>query len=270
VTKVDLAPQLVERTVKDIQSLVKLPKINCVPFLIKTLDDAIVASKVMSCGRVAPVFMVSNVTGEGLDLLRLFLNLLPQRTRWNEHVNKQFMLYVDDVFNVRGVGPVISGVIRQGGISENDYALIGPFEDGAFRNVRIKSIHINRTFVKYAVAGNDACFALTGIDFKEIRKGMALLNVDAKPRAITQFEADVFILHHPTTIRRGYQAVVHAQTVKQAAEFTEIHDKGVLRTGDRGEVRLTFMYNPEYLVEGQEFVFREANAKGIGIVTKIV
>jgi len=223
----------------------------------------------MSCGRVTPIFTVSNVTGESIDLLRVFLNILSQRTRWNEHVNKQFMMYVDDLFNVRGVGSVISGVVRQGGISENDYALIGPFKDGSFRNVRIKSIHINRTFVKYAVSGNDACLALSGLEFKEIRKGMALLSVDAKPRAVTQFEADVFILHHPTTIRRGYQAVVHAQTIRQVAEFAEIFGKNVLRTGDRAKVRMTFVYNPEFMIEGQEFIFREANAKGIGITTKI-
>jgi len=270
VTKIDLAPQMVDRTVKSIQSLVKLPKINCVPFQVRNIDDAIVAAKVMPCGRVTPIFTISNVTGAGIKLLRTFLNLLPQRNRWSEQVNRQFMMYIDEVFNVRGVGPVISGVVRQGGVSENDYILIGPFQDGSFRNIRVKSIHINRTFVESAVAGNDVCLALTGIAYKELRKGTVLLSVDAKPRAVTQFEADVFILHHPTTIREGYQAVIHSQTIRQAAEFTEIHGNKLLRTGDRSKVRLAFMYNPEFMVEGQKFVFREANAKGIGAVTEIL
>jgi len=268
VTKIDLAPHLVEKTIKDIQGLVKLPKINSIPFPIKTMDDAIVASKVMPTGRIVPIFTVSNVTGKGLDLLRTFLNLLPQRTRWNEQVNKQLLMYIDDIFNVRGVGPVISGLIKQGTVSENDYVLIGPFKDGSFRNVRVKSIHINRTFVSRAVAGNDACLALSGVEFEELRKGMAVMSVDAKPKAVTVFEAEVFILHHPTTIREGYQAVVHAQTIRQTAEFTEIYGKKPLRTGDYGKVKLAFLYYPEFLVEGQNFVFREANAKGIGIVRK--
>jgi GTPase len=63
--------------------------------------------------------------------------------------------------------------------------------------------------------------------------------------------------------------VVHAQTVRQAAEFVKIADDKILRTGDYGKVRLAFLYNPEFLVEGQQFVFREANAKGIGRITKI-
>ncbi len=269
VTKIDLTPHLVAKTVEDIQRLVKLPKVNAVPFQVKTVEDAIVAAKVMPCGRVAPIFTVSNVTGEGLDLLRTFLNLLPQRTRWNELYNRQFITYIDDVFNVRGVGPVASGVIREGTVAEGELILLGPFQDGSFRNVRVKSIHINRVFVERAMAGNDACFALAGVAFEEIRKGMVLLAVDAKPRAVGEFEAEVFILHHPTTIRRGYQAVVHAQTVRQAAEFVKIADDKILRTGDYGKVRLAFLYTPEFLMEGQQFVFREANAKGIGRITKI-
>jgi len=270
ITKIDLAPQLVGKVISDIQSLVKLPKINAIPFQVKNVDDAVVAAKVMPCGRVAPIFTVSNVTGQGLDLLLTFLNLLPPRTRWREKANRQLLLYVDDIFNVRGVGPVVSGLILQGVVMENDHVLLGPFKDGSFRSVRVKSIHLNRTFVKCAIAGSDACLALAGVKVEELRKGMAILSIDDKPRAVRQFEGEVFILHHPTTIRPGYQAVIHVHTVRQAAEFVKIYDKSVLRTGDRARVRFSFLYYPEYLFEGQKFVFREANAKGIGVITKII
>lgn len=272
VTKLDLTPHLVPQTLEDIQRLVKLPKINAIPFPIRGLDDAIVAAKVMPSGRVAPIFTVSNVTGEGLDLLRGFLNLLPQRTRWGERANRQFVLYVNDVFNVRGVGSVVSGVVDSGGIGEGETVLLGPFRDGSFRPVRVKSIHINRTFVEKAVAGNDACLALAGADYEELRKGMVLLDskLKGKASAVTSFEAEVFILHHPTTIRQGYQAVFHARSVKQSVEFVKIYGGEILRTGDYGRVKLSFLYQPETIAEGQQFVFREASAKGIGVVTKIL
>ncbi len=270
VTKIDMAPFNVEKIIREIQGLAKLPKINSIPFLVKNLEDVIVASKVMPSGRVTPIFTISNVTGEGLKFLHFFLNLIPQKTRWSEKLNKQFLMYIDDIFDVKGVGPVISGLIKQGTVSENEYVLIGPFDDGSFRNVRVKSIHINRIFVDCAVAGNDACLALAGVELSELRKGMAIMSVDAKPRAVAQFEADVFILHHPTTIREGYQAVIHTQTIRQSAEFLEIHGKKVLRTGDFGKTRMTFMYNPEFLNEGDKFVFREANAKGIGVIRKLL
>ena len=112
--------------------------------------------------------------------------------------------------------------------------------------------------------------ALAGVKIDELRKGMVLLSSEAKPKAVREFEGEVFILHHPTTIRPGYQAVIHVHSVRQAAEFMEIHGKPVLRTGDRAKVRFGFLYRPEYVVEGQKFVFREANAKGIGVITKIL
>lgn len=269
VTKIDMIPQRVEKVVKDISSLVKLPKINAVPFQVKSIDDAVVAAKIMPSGRVAPIFTVSNVTGEGLSLLRIFLNLLPPRTRWKEQINRSFLAYVDDIFNVKGVGPVVSGLILQGGVMEGDYLLLGPMKDGSFKNVRVKSIHLNRTFVKCAVAGSDVCLALAGIKIEELRKGMAMLGAEANSKAVREFEGDVFILHHPTTIRPGYQAVIHVHSVRQAAEFAEIYGKPLLRTGDRAKVRFSFLYRPEYIAEGQKFVFREANAKGIGVITRI-
>lgn len=270
VTKTDLTPEKVEKVVRDISALVKLPKINAIPFQVKSMDDVVVAAKVMPSGRVAPIFTVSNVTGEDLSLLRAFLNLLPPRTRWREQVNKSFLAYIDEIFNVRGVGPVVSGLILQGGVMEGDYLLLGPMKDGTFKNVRVKSIHLNRTFVKCAVAGSDVCLALAGVRLEELRKGMAMLDVEASPRAVREFEGEVFILHHPTTIRPGYQAVVHVHSVRQAAEFVEIYGKPLLRTGDRARVKFSFLYRPEYVVEGQKFVFREANAKGIGVITRVL
>jgi elongation factor 1-alpha len=270
ITKIDLAPQLVGKVISDIQSLVKLPKMNAIPFQVKNLDDAVVAAKVMPCGRVVPIFTVSNVTGQGLDLLLSFLNLLPPRSRWKEETGKQLLLYIDDIFNVRGVGPVVSGLILQGVVMENDHVRLGPFNDGSFRTVRVKSIHLNRTFVKCAIAGSDACLALAGVKVEELRKGMVISSVNSKSKAVREFEGEVFILHHPTTIRPGYQAVIHVHTVRQAAEFIKIYDKAVLRTGDRAKVRFGFLYYPECLFEGQKFVFREANAKGIGVITRTI
>lgn len=36
----------------------------------------------MHTDSLAPIFLTSSVTGQGLDLIRLFYNLLPQRHNW--------------------------------------------------------------------------------------------------------------------------------------------------------------------------------------------
>jgi GTPase len=41
----------------------------------------------------------------------------------------------------------------------------------------------------------------------ELRKGMVLLSPAIPPVAYWEFEADLLILHHPTTISTKYQAM---------------------------------------------------------------
>lgn len=60
---------------------------------------------------------VSNVTGEGLSLLRSFLNFVPTASEGGDEsfpLNADFEFSVSDVFSVPFVGSVVSGVILAG------------------------------------------------------------------------------------------------------------------------------------------------------------
>ena len=48
--------------------------------------------------RVCPIFQVSNVTGANLDLLKIFLNLLPARMPYNEDKPPEFQ--IDETYSV--------------------------------------------------------------------------------------------------------------------------------------------------------------------------
>lgn len=52
------------------------------PFLVRSLDDVVTASRHMHADALAPIFLTSSVTGQGLDLVRLWYNLLPRRHNW--------------------------------------------------------------------------------------------------------------------------------------------------------------------------------------------
>jgi len=76
--------------------------------------------------------------------------------------------------------------------------------------VQIKSIHCKRVDVEEAQAGQAFCFCIKAIDKKEVikrnffRKGMILIDKDANPQPIFDFEAEVVILHNATTIKENY------------------------------------------------------------------
>ncbi len=59
------------------------------------------------------------------------------------------------------------------------------------------------------VAGQTAALALKKVKRNQVRKGMVLVDERAKPKASWEFDADIAILTHSTTIQPRYQ-VGHA------------------------------------------------------------
>ncbi|MGQ9781175.1 MAG: GTP-binding protein [Nitrososphaeria archaeon] len=268
VTKIDLAPEnRLRDTLDDIIRVLKLPGINQIPHIVKSKDDIVLAARHIRSGRIVPIFQVSNLKGDGLQELKKFFNILPPRIRWRENLERPFKLYVDEIFNVTGVGSVVSGLVEEGAVSVEDEVVIGPFEDQRepFKKVRVKGIQINRMFVNRAFAGQSATFAIPDIRYDKIRKGLVLLDKKTTPKPVIRFRADVKILHHPTTMRIGYSPVIHSHTIRQTARTVQM-SKEVLRTGDVAEVTFEFIVRPEYIERGQTFVFREGRTRGIGTV----
>jgi hypothetical protein len=99
----------------------------------------------MHADSLAPIFLTSSVTGQGLDLIRLFYSLLPQRHNWFEHTNEAAQFIIDETFGVPGVGTVVAGTVKRGVIAPNSTLLLGPdIGDGSFKPVTVKSVHYKR------------------------------------------------------------------------------------------------------------------------------
>ena len=123
------------------------------------------------------------------------------------NLNDPAEFQVDDIYSVPGVGTVVSGICFTGRIQVNDSLLLGPDLIGQFRPILIKGIHRKRLPVKECLGGQTASFALKKLKRSEIRKGMYILSDKLNPVATWTFEAEVLILHHPTTISINYQAM---------------------------------------------------------------
>ncbi|MBI4363144.1 MAG: GTP-binding protein [Euryarchaeota archaeon] len=211
-----------------------------------------------------PVLRASAVTGEGLPLLEELLRRLPVR---NGEVRRSFQMYIDKVYQVTGVGTVVSGTVRQGTARVGDLLHLGPRPDGSYAEVRVNSIEMHYHRIPMARPGEVVGVAVKGVRSGEIHRGMCLCNGNA--RAVREFEAEVAILHHPTRIRRGYEPVVHLETVCETARFQEM-ESDYMMAGQTGRVRMSFKFHPYFVQEGQKFVFREGRSKGVGRVTRVV
>jgi len=269
ITKIDICPEnIFKQTMQQIKKLLKSPGSRKIPVVIRSDDDVVVAARNFLSERIAPIFCISNVSGQNLDMLRLFLNLLPARREWEQLQEKPVQFDIDAHWSVPGVGTVISGTVMSGTIGINDTVLLGPDQSGEFIPVVIKSLQTKRLPVKTVRAGQTASLALKKVKRSTLRKGMVIVGKSANPTACREFEAEILVLYHQTTIQKHYEAVVHCGTAQQCAKILSI-DKEVIRTGDKAKARFRFISRPEFLVVGSRLIFREGRAKGIGRVAQL-
>jgi GTPase len=244
---------------------------------------------------------------------------------------------------VPGVGCVASGVLTHGLISTGDKLLLGPDKVGEYLPVVVRSIERHRMPTTEVLAGQSATLALRSLVRKVplkrplFRKGMVLCSEApvggssskagggskkrptevgdgmlritrwvGGPLSVREFDAEVLVLHHQTTISLGYEAYVHTGVIRQTAKLIQILSKAriqkpkkaagktaatkstagseavaginsvegssatiALRTGDRARVRMRFCFYTEHLMPGSVFIFRDGRAKGLGRVKAV-
>ncbi|PKY03557.1 putative GTP binding protein [Aspergillus campestris IBT 28561] len=268
VTKIDICPpQVLQETLTQLTKILKSPGARKIPIMVKDMEETINTAGQFVSQRICPIFQVSNVTGENLDLVRTFLNILPHRGHYNDEAPFEFL--VNDTFSVPHVGTVVSGVAKSGVIHAGDTVLVGPDSLGQFTTTTLKSIERKRIPVNTCHAGQSGSFALKRVRRKEVRKGMVVLKkLDQPPKVYREFIAEVLILSHATTIKPRYQAMLHVGAVSQTCSVIDI-DRPFIRTGDRAVVAFRFVQRPEFLAPGDRVLFREGKTKGLGIVKSV-
>ncbi|MEA1994414.1 MAG: GTP-binding protein [Euryarchaeota archaeon] len=259
-TKMDKVTEEESRRVEENLSIM-LKRVGRVPYKVKNPAVHIENEKIV------PIIKCSAVTKEGFDLLDNLLLNLPERAKKPEKLKKPFLMYIDKVHSIKGAGTVVTGRVRQGVVENNTNLYLGPFNDG-YRKIRGQTIMEHYHYLKKAEVGDVVGIALKNIKNEEIRRGMVL--TEKKGKITREFIGDVFILSHPTTIKAGYEPVLHLETISECVEFEEIYGKEYLSVGDHARIRMRFKYNPYHIEEGEKFIFREGRSKGIGGVKEVL
>ncbi|KAJ2524784.1 hypothetical protein GGI11_000567 [Coemansia sp. RSA 2049] len=246
VTKIDMCPpEVLDTTLKQLTRVLRSSGCRKVPVAVGDMATVVLAAARFVSQRVCPVFQVSNVTGEGIDNLLAFLNILaPAQIRQRQSSNSNdnsasndsasvpLRYTVNEIFSVPHAGTVVSGVLAAGEVRVGDSVWLGPDFRGIFVPTTIKGIHRKRVEVQSAVAGQSVSLALRKISRQQVRNGMVVAaRIDrsavpplpiAPPVASRCFEAEVVVLYHSTTITPRYQAMVHCGCVRQTARVLTI------------------------------------------------
>ena len=93
-------------------------------------------------------------------------------------------------------------------------------------------------------------------------------------------EKEKILKAQSTTIRVGYEPILHCYAIRQVIKILNINNKknsrnitiddDCLRNGDSANVIFKFKYNPQYLKIGSRFILCEGKTKVMGEVTNIL
>ncbi|KAJ8923870.1 hypothetical protein NQ315_010452 [Exocentrus adspersus] len=215
-------------------------------FLKQVGNDVITAGANQLTENVVPIFCVSSVSGEGLELLSRFLHVLPPgiSAKEKERLEQESPeFHIDENFKAGDLGQILGGLLTKGVITEGSKMQIGPMKNGSFQNVNVKSIHRNRVPCRMVRAGQSAAICLDTIVLG-LRNGMVLLSHEEN-------------------------AKVHIGNIRQTAVVIGICSSKCIHTNERDSVLFKFKLHPEYVTVGQRLLFREGASKGIGEITQV-
>jgi len=288
-TKIDLgekAPETMKETINDIKKMFSRPGARKMLFTVNNMNDVVTVSKTIKTGDIVPIFKTSNTRGDGLNLIHEFLNMSRPRIEFNP--DQPVEMHIDETFTPKGIGLVVGGFLKKGTLKINSDYWIGPM-GGAYKKVRCRSLHVNRTQVQEATPGRYVCVNLPKVERNAVSRGIVLLSDNVPRRVVNEFTAEITVYRtHHTTIRVGYETMIHINTLRVTAKLLEIINKkkiklkksseslpieesadDVLSLGDRAIIRMKFSHKSCYINVGDRILLAETQVKMTGKILTI-
>lgn len=296
-TKADSCPSHVFRQTKAaVHDTLRSPEFNKRYYEVKSDRDVeTVKDKLHS---LAPAVTVSCVTGEGLDVLKKLLFALPKRRHHEKKMKRPFEFLIEEVFNVKGIGHVLSGFVFSGSYRKGEPLYLGPMKDGTYAKATVRSIHVAQTDVDHTYAGHSAClaislaktqrFALARGGVRRMMRGMVAVKELPNPSAIRSFKADLVMLRgEPVTVTKGqFNATAHVLHLKQSVKVTDFSHSNpehaanlkqrrvstdtalVMRPGDQARVTFQTVGGAVYIRKGMRILLRDGHVRAVGVIVE--
>jgi len=185
--------------------------------------------------------------------------------------DQPFLLAVEDVFTISGVGGVVVGKVVRGEVRVGqEVEIVGV---NATRQATMSRMEKERKLIDLATAGDYVGLILRGVTREDVKRGVVLAAPGTlKPHSV--FEAEVYLLTkeqggRATSIAKNYRPQIFLRTSAVSGTVTDIGGGETVDPGQRAkftiELRDTAALEPGLLfgiVEGGRTV-------GLGIVAKI-
>ncbi|HEX5152385.1 MAG TPA: elongation factor Tu [Parafilimonas sp.] len=188
-------------------------------------------------------------------------------------IDQPFLMSVEDVFSITGRGTVATGRIERGVIKVGDPVEIVGLIDAPLTST-VTGVEMFKKLLDRGEAGDNAGLLLRGIEKKDIRRGMVIV----QPKSITphtEFKCEVYVLSKEeggrhTPFFNKYRPQFYFRTTDVTGEVSLPEGTEMVMPGDN--IGLTVkLIQPIAMEKGLKFAIREGGRTvGAGQVTEIL
>ncbi len=199
----------------------------------------------------APVVPVSSLSGKGIDqLVQKITEIIP---KVEEREKKDhFRMYIDRIFNVKGIGFVVTGSVLEGEISNGKEIYLLP---GKNKKMKIRAIERHGEAVEKVYCGDRAALNLAGIKGEDFERGMVLS--DKLIAETSMIDATFNLFETDSQLTLWSNVVFYTGTFECAARM-HLMDNDTVKPGESAIVQL-HLNKPAILENKDKFIVRNSS-----------
>ena len=204
------------------------------------------------------------------ELMRVIDDYIPTPTRDED---KPFLMYIEDVFSIKGRGTVVTGRVDRGTmLPMTEVEIVGLQERP--RKTVVTSMEMFHKTLSKVVAGDNAGLLLRGVDRDEVERGQVVA-IPGTIQAHRRFMSEVYVLRKDEGGRhkaffRGYRPQFFICTMDVTGEIRLPEGVEMVMPGDNVNLEVELIEQVA-VEEGSRFAVREGGLTvGAGVVTKIL
>ncbi len=199
----------------------------------------------------SPIVKVSSIKNIGMD--GLVTQISKQiKTIESRKCSDIFRMYIDRIFNVKGIGFVVTGSVLDGEAAEKEELFLLP-KNG--KKVKVRSLQRHGNATDKISCGDRAALNLVGLKAEDYQRGMQLSNKEIPETIMIDASYTLFDIEYEA--KMWSQVIFYSGTYESAARI-HLLDKDKLGAGERGIVQI-HLEKPSVLMNGDRFIIRNSS-----------
>ncbi len=199
----------------------------------------------------APIVRVSSITGQGIEKLVAEISKLFPEVKEKKDTD-QFRMYIDRIFNVKGIGFVVTGSVLDGTLETGKDLYLLP---GKSKKVKVRNIERHGETVNKVFSGDRAALNLAGLKMDDYQRGMLLS--DKVIKETQMIDATFTLFEDNYQIGLWSKVIFYTGTVECAARM-HLLDKDTLESGNTAIVQF-HLEKPICLLNRDKYIIRNSS-----------